>query len=133
MFCKKCGSKLVGDEENCPYCGEPVEFQGTEENIVSQRLSILEEKEKINSISRFEGGEPTFSSIKEDKPEDPGSFWYGVLGFFIPLVGLILFCVWNKEKPKSAKQAGIGALISVILAIAFIFPCICCIIMLGTA
>ncbi|RKD30350.1 hypothetical protein [Lacrimispora algidixylanolytica] len=44
-----------------------------------------------------------------------GSNWWSVLGFFIPLVGLILFLVWKTTNPKSAKAAGIGALVSVVL------------------
>lgn len=50
---------------------------------------------------------------------DSGSAGWGVLGFFFPLVGLILFLVWKNERPKSAKAAGIGALICVVLEIAF--------------
>ena len=46
---------------------------------------------------------------------DSGSFGWAVLGFFIPLVGLILYLVWKDERPKSAKRAGKGALVSVIL------------------
>ncbi len=49
----------------------------------------------------------------EETPK--GSNWWGVLGFFIPLVGLILFLVWKATNPKSAKAAGIGALIGMIL------------------
>lgn len=48
---------------------------------------------------------------------DSGSIGWGVLGAFIPLVGFILFLVWNSSKPKSAKSAGIGALIGIILDI----------------
>jgi hypothetical protein len=44
-----------------------------------------------------------------------GSNWWSVLGFFIPLVGLILFLVWKTTNPKSAKAAGIGALVSVVV------------------
>lgn len=44
---------------------------------------------------------------------DNGSIGWGFLGFCIPLVGLILFLVWKDSKPKSAKNAGIGALIGV--------------------
>jgi hypothetical protein len=44
-----------------------------------------------------------------------GSNWWSVLGFFIPLLGLILFLVWKTVNPKSAKAAGIGALVSVTL------------------
>jgi hypothetical protein len=50
---------------------------------------------------------------------DSGGFGYGCLGFFIPLVGLILYLVWKNEKPNSAKAAGIGALIGFILTIVF--------------
>jgi len=36
---------------------------------------------------------------------DSGSFGWAVLGFFIPLAGLILFFVWKNDRPKSAKMA----------------------------
>lgn len=48
------------------------------------------------------------------QPADTGSFGWAVLGFFFPIVGLILFLIWKSEKPVSAKQAGMGALASVI-------------------
>lgn len=44
---------------------------------------------------------------------DSGSIGWGALGCCIPVVGLILFLVWKDQKPKTAKMAGIGALISV--------------------
>lgn len=50
---------------------------------------------------------------------DNGGFGWGVLGCCIPLVGLILFLVWKDTKPKSAKSAGIGALVSVISIVVF--------------
>lgn len=48
---------------------------------------------------------------------DSGSFGWAVLGFFIPLVGLILFLVWKQTKPKCAKMAGIGAIVGFVLGI----------------
>lgn len=48
---------------------------------------------------------------------DSGSIWWGVLGCCIPIVGLILYIVWRDTKPQTAKKAGMGALISVILGI----------------
>lgn len=42
-----------------------------------------------------------------------------MLGCCIPVVGLILFLVWKDQKPKTAKAAGIGALVSVILWVVF--------------
>lgn len=60
--------------------------------------------------------------VAEDKVDnnvnnnvDKGSFGWAVLGFFVPLVGLILFLVWRSDRPLSSKKAGIGALVSVIV------------------
>lgn len=50
-----------------------------------------------------------------NKIVDNGGFFWSLLGFFIPVVGLILYCVWKKERPNTAKSVGKGALISVII------------------
>ena len=51
---------------------------------------------------------------KVDKP-DAG---YTVLGFFLPVIGLILYLVWKDDYPLRAKSCGKGALIGVIVAVA---------------
>ena len=51
-----------------------------------------------------------------DKVEfDKGNIGWIILGFIVPIAGLVLYILWKKEKPKSAKQAGIGALIRVLI------------------
>ena len=56
--------------------------------------------------------------VNTSTTEKEGSkFGWGVLGFFIPLVGLILFLVWMKDKKRASKAAGIGALIGFIFSI----------------
>ena len=50
---------------------------------------------------------------------DNGGFGWGLLGCCIPIAGLILFLVWKDTKPKTAKAAGIGALVSVILGMIY--------------
>ena len=52
-------------------------------------------------------------------PEDKGGFLWGLLGCCIPIVGLILFLVWKDTKPKTAKAAGIGALVCVVVYVVF--------------
>lgn len=59
----------------------------------------------------------SYKQTKKPVYEDNGGFGYGLLGFCIPLAGLILFLIWNTDKPKSAKAAGLGALFSVIATI----------------
>ncbi|MBD5544425.1 MAG: hypothetical protein HDR01_09360 [Lachnospiraceae bacterium] len=55
----------------------------------------------------------------ENNGNDNGGFLWGLLGCCIPIVGLILFLVWKDQKPKTAKAAGIGALVSVVLAVVY--------------
>lgn len=50
--------------------------------------------------------------------KDTGNVGWAFLGFFVPIVGLILYLIWKDERPKDAKRAGIGALISVAVGIA---------------
>lgn len=60
------------------------------------------------------------SSVKFDA-QDNASPWWGVLSFIYPLIGLILFLVWQKERPKSAKICGKGALAGFIIQNGFYF------------
>lgn len=53
-----------------------------------------------------------------EKPQDAKSFGWALLGFCIPLVGLILYLVWKDQTPLKAKSCGKGALISVIVSAA---------------
>lgn len=56
---------------------------------------------------------------KNPNVEDNGGIGWGLLGCCIPVAGLVLFLVWKDTKPKTAKAAGIGALVSVILGILY--------------
>ena len=47
---------------------------------------------------------------------DNGGFLWGLLGCCVPIVGLVLFLVWKDTKPKTAKAAGIGAVVAVGIA-----------------
>lgn len=53
----------------------------------------------------------------QNEVEDNGGFGWGLLGFCIPIVGLVLFLVWKDTKPRTSKAAGKGALISVIVGV----------------
>ncbi len=58
-------------------------------------------------------GEPQYST---PPVQDNGGIGWGLLGCCIPVVGLVLFLVWKDQKPRTAKAAGIGALVAVILS-----------------
>lgn len=50
-------------------------------------------------------------------PNDAPNAGFAVLGFFIPIVGLILFLLWQNTSPLKAKSCGKGALIGFIFGI----------------
>ena len=87
--CSKCGADSADNAAFCESCGAPLE--ATQQPAAAQPAA----------------------------PTDKGGFGWGLLGFCIPLAGLILFLVWKGEKPKTAKAAGIGALVSVIISVVF--------------
>ena len=53
------------------------------------------------------------------KVQDTPNIGFAILGFFIPIAGLILYLIWKDEFPLRAKSAGKGALISVIVRACF--------------
>ncbi len=53
---------------------------------------------------------------------DAPSAGFALLGFFLPIVGLILYLVWYNDFPLRAKSAGKGALIGFITGIV-LFGC----------
>ena len=50
--------------------------------------------------------------------DDAPSKGFAILGFFIPLVGLILYLMYKDKEPLKAKSAGKGALIGFCTGIA---------------
>lgn len=54
--------------------------------------------------------------IKDDSAAtERASILWCVVGFCVPIVGLIIYLLWKDIKPRAAKYAGVGALTSVIV------------------
>lgn len=47
------------------------------------------------------------------------SFVWAIVGFLVPVAGLILFIMWKEDRPKDSKVAGISALVSTILYVIY--------------
>ena len=76
----------------CPNCGEQIDDKA----VICPKCGV-----------------PTKIMTQDDTP----SKGFAVLGFFIPLLGFILYLVWKSETPLKAKSAGKGALIGFITRI----------------
>jgi hypothetical protein len=89
-YCRSCGAEVTETQDFCLNCG----------------AAINKNEHQYQS--------PTPS------PNDTGGFGWGLLGFCIPIAGLILYLIWKDTQPKNAKAVGFGALISLIVYVAFI-------------
>ena len=81
----------------CPHCGKEV----YDDAVVCVHCG--------RSIKQNYYNEPP---VVNDAP----NLGYAFLGFFFPIVGLILYIIWKNETPLRAKSAGKGALISVCIS-----------------
>ena len=88
MYCRYCGKQIEEDARFCPYCGSAQQ----------------EERQAPPPQHRYVD------------PNDAPSGGFAVLGFFFPVVGLILFLVWQDTMPQRAKSCGKGALTAVIVS-----------------
>jgi len=77
----------------CPHCGQPVDD---------------------NAVVCVKCGCATNGSVAYD---DAPSTGFAILGFFFPLIGLILYLVNKDNRPQKAKSAGKGALIGFIVSV----------------
>ena len=99
------------------------------EEAVAEEVEKVEEPVSEPAPEAEAAPEPAPEPVAEPEPapqytepapapaqKSGSSFGWAVLGFFIPLAGLILFLVWGQTRPEDAKAAGKGALISVIIS-----------------
>lgn len=70
-----------------------------------------------SSSRRYESGVQTATSTQAQSAKEGGTAGWGVLGFFFPLVGFILWLVWKDDHPARSRSAGIGCLVAVCLSV----------------
>ena len=99
-FCKYCGKEIEENVAFCAHCGAAQKEQTAEADPTP-----------VQTATQYQ------TSAPQMQEPDNGGFGWGLLGCCVPVVGLILFLVWKDTKPKTAKAAGIGALVSVIATV----------------
>ncbi len=128
MYCEKCGSKNSENATFCTNCGNKLSNSVSNDQVlesstpVDNNVNNVQNSNVVTNEQEPVYNEPVYNNLNNAQTnvvtEPEGSkFGWGVLGFFVPLVGLILYFTWKKDRPKSSKAAGIGALVSVILNI----------------
>lgn len=97
-YCPNCGSNVQPGANVCTECGAQVPK--------AQPKASPPPNQSYQNTSPNQ--DPYYSAPNTYSANDPGGFGYGLLGFCIPIVGLILFLVWQDDKPNNAKAAGMG-------------------------
>lgn len=110
---------------NNPYWREESRIYNLEYEIAKtddpekrQRLEILLEKEKQSLYQKMNYNRSR-RELEQDN-DDSGSFGWWLLGFLLPVVGLILWIVWHRKKPNNAHASIWGAITSVVTGIALV-------------
>lgn len=101
-FCKNCGVEIKEETAFCPNCGT-----------------------KQDNVGAINEAQPQPQYTAQPQVVDNGGFGWGLLGCCIPIVGLILFLVWKDNKPKTAKAAGVGAIVGVVIGIIYYLIVVC--------
>ena len=99
-YCSNCGKELADHMAFCPECGAA-------QQSAPQQPAYQQAPQQ------------PYQAPQAQAPVDTGSIGWAFLGFFFPVVGLILFLVWKDQKPLTSKKAGLGALIGVISSVVF--------------
>ena len=114
--CQYCGSQIEDNLKFCTSCGAALPVEPSAEPQVVEATVI---EDQTYQKPMYQQPIPAQSSGASPQSYDSGSFGWAVLGFFIPIVGIILFFVRMNEKPASAKMSLYGALASIGLALLF--------------
>ena len=111
MFCGSCGKFIEEGSKFCTGCGQKVTPIGS--RPIEEITSVTTNPDPINTGSNN-------TNYQDDvvcKTQDKVNVWLVIVGFLIPIVGLILFITLKKKTPKKANAIGIAALVATILSV----------------
>ena len=107
-YCRSCGAEIVDRASVCPHCGTAQFAQQPSQPLQGAGAASAP---GYDPNQLMVGGPVRVNGV------DDGNFGWAVLGFFFPVVGLILYIVWKDEKPNSSRVVGRGAIASVIVGV----------------
>lgn len=114
MFCTNCGKEIKDTENFCPNCGTTVKkVDGTNDSATGYQPI---QGQGATNYQNTGYTQPT-------NPEDAPNTGFMILSFFVPIVGIVLYCIWNKEFPQKAKSCLKGFIGSIV----FYFVLFCCV------
>ena len=123
--CKKCGNNLYGNKIKCPFCGEPIKGGSSFTNSTPTYNRPAPNSNSNNNNNNYNYNNNSNTNYNRSYSVDTGSAGWGLLGFCVPIVGIVLYFVWKNEKPNTARVCLNGALISIGISIFIQFVAAC--------
>jgi hypothetical protein len=125
--CSYCGSPIEPGQKFCTNCGAEIttlNIQHEQEEAPPQPKPFYEEVEEAPKFEEPVSQPPAYSEssypqVNEPEKYDAKTIVGAVFSFLFPFVGLILYLVWRKSKPRAASLcltcAGVAIIINGIL------------------
>ncbi len=95
MYCTNCGKEIHDEAKICIHCGV-----------------LVDDGQGLVTLSQ--SGTVVDNAAPVIPQEDKFNWGFFVLGFLIPIVGLILFFIYSGRMPKKAKGGLIGGVVGMI-------------------
>lgn len=100
--CPNCDADIDNGRTACPFCGSTIGIDD----------SVNDKQYKQDTIYT----KNTQQQFQSRQVNDTGSVGYWLIGFFVPIIGIILYFVWRYEQPNNAKRCLWGAVVSIIVS-----------------
>lgn len=114
----------------CPHCGGviktifnfnngemPSSFTVSDTGETNRNDLVQGVSYTLSSANRGAKSQNVSATQSQQTDSEGSTVGWGILGFFIPIVGFILWLIWKDEHPARAKSAGIGCLVSICLGV----------------
>lgn len=114
----------------CPHCGgviktifnfnngeNPTSFTVSDTGETNRNDLVQGVNYTLPSANRGSKSQNVSATQSQQTDSEGSTVGWGILGFFIPIVGFILWLIWKDEHPARAKSAGIGCLVSICLGV----------------
>ena len=114
----------------CPHCGGviktifnfnngemPSSFKVSDTGETNRNDLVQGVNYTLPSANRGAKSQNVSATQSQQTDSEGSTVGWGILGFFIPIVGFILWLIWKDEHPARAKSAGIGCLVSICLGV----------------
>ena len=114
----------------CPHCGGviktifnfnngemPSSFTVSDTSETNRNGLVQGVNYTLPSANRGAKSQNVSATQSQQTDSEGSTVGWGILGFFIPIVGFILWLIWKDEHPARAKSAGIGCLVSICLGV----------------